>query len=180
MVVGGAAALLSSWLLSGSQWFPREDVPFWMELPDYRLPPLGELLRGTGQRLGAFLRKAGSLLLLASVAVWFAASFGWEQGGFGDLSSGALSGSLLAGVGIVSTLGVLCPGGLAGLSLTVPAALSFLLFNLLCAPCLAALAALRQEMASPRHFWFAVAYQTALAWLTAFGVYQVGTLLLRL
>ena len=59
-------------------------------------------------------------------------------------------------------------------------ALSFLLFNLLCAPCLAALAALRQEMASPRHFWFAVAYQTALAWLTAFGVYQVGTLLLRL
>ena len=181
-----------------------------MELPDYRLPPLGELLRGTGQRLGAFLRKAGSLLLLASVAVWFAASFGWEQGGFGDLSSGALSGSLLAGVGrylaplfaplgwgdwrlvvaacsgllakesIVSTLGVLCPGGLAGLSLTVPAALSFLLFNLLCAPCLAALAALRQEMASPRHFWFAVAYQTALAWLTAFGVYQVGTLLLRL
>ena len=185
-------------------------MPFWMELPDYRLPPLGELLRGTGQRLGAFLRKAGSLLLLASVAVWFAASFGWEQGGFGELSSGALSGSLLAGVGrylaplfaplgwgdwrlvvaacsgllakesIVSTLGVLCPGGLAGLSLTVPAALSFLLFNLLCAPCLAALAALRQEMASPRHFWFAVAYQTALAWLTAFGVYQVGTLLLRL
>lgn len=144
------------------------------------------------------------------MAVWFAASFGWEQGGFGDLSGGALSGSLLAGVGrylaplfaplgwgdwrlvvaacsgllakesIVSTLGVLCPGGLAGLSLTVPAALSFLLFNLLCAPCLAALAALRQEMASPRHFWFAVAYQTALAWLTAFGVYQVGTLLLRL
>ena len=209
-LVGVAAALLSSWLLSGSPWFPREDVPFWMELPDYRLPPLGELLRGTGQRLGAFLRKAGSLLLLASVAVWFAASFGWEQGGFGELSSGALSGSLLAGVGrylaplfaplgwgdwrlvvaacsgllakesIVSTLGVLCPGGLAGLSLTVPAALSFLLFNLLCAPCLAALAALRQEMASPRHFWFAVAYQTALAWLTAFGVYQVGTLLLRL
>ena len=113
------------------------------------------------------------------MAVWFAASFGWEQGGFGELSSGALSGSLLAGVGrylaplfaplgwgdwrlvvaacsgllakesIVSTLGVLCPGGLAGLSLTVPAALSFLLFNLLCAPCLAALAALRQEMASP-------------------------------
>ena len=209
-LVGVAAALLSSWLLSGSPWFPREDVPFWMELPDYRLPPLGELLRGTGQRLGAFLRKAGSLLLLASVAVWFAASFGWEQGGFGELSSGALSGSLLAGVGrylaplfaplgwgdwrlvvaacsgllakesIVSTLGVLCPGGLAGLSLTVPAALSFLLFNLLCAPCLAALAALRQEMAPPRHFWFAVAYQTALAWLTAFGVYQVGTLLLRL
>ena len=98
-LVGVAAALLSSWLLSGSPWFPREDVPFWMELPDYRLPPLGELLRGTGQRLGAFLRKAGSLLLLASVAVWFAASFGWEQGGFGDLSGGALSGSLLAGVG---------------------------------------------------------------------------------
>ncbi len=77
-------------------------------------------------------------------------------------------------------LGGSLPRGLAGLSLTVPAALSFLLFNLLCAPCLAALAALRQEMASPRHFWFAVAYQTALAWLTAFGVYQVGTLLLRL
>ena len=82
---------------------------------------------------------------------------------------------VLAKESIVSTLGVLCPGGLAGLSLTVPAALSFLLFNLLCAPCLAALAALRQEMASPRHFWFAVAYQTALAWLTAFGVYQVGS-----
>ncbi|MFR1233267.1 MAG: hypothetical protein ACLSCQ_06910 [Evtepia gabavorous] len=93
-----AAALLSSWLLSGSPWFPREDVPFWMELPDYRLPPLGELLRGLASGWGPFA-KGGSLLLLASVAVWFAASFGWEQGGFGELSSGALSGSLLAGVG---------------------------------------------------------------------------------
>lgn len=182
-LVGVAAALLSSWLLSGSPWFPREDVPFWMELPDYRLPPLGELLRGTGQRLGAFLRKAGSLLLLASVAVWFAASFGWEQGGFGDLSGGALSGSLLAGVGrylaplfaplgwgdwrlvvaacsgllakesIVSTLGVLCPlGDWPGCPSRCLRPCRFCCSISSAPPAWAALAALRQEMASPRHF----------------------------
>ncbi len=91
----------------------------------------------------------------------------------------ALSG-LLAKESIVSTLAVLCPGGLPAPLVTPASALSFLLFNLLCAPCLAALSALRQELASPRHFRLAVAYQTTLAWLTAFGIYQVGSLLGRL
>ncbi len=209
-LIGGSAALFSGWLLSGSQWFPKEDLPFLMELPDYRLPSLRDLLRGTGQRLGEFLKKAASLLLLASVAVWFAANFGWGQGGFCYLAGRHLECSLLSAVGeglvpffrplgwgdwqltvsalsgllakesIVSTLAVLCPGGLPAALLTPAAGLSFLLFNLLCPPCLAALAALRQEMTSPRHFRVAVVYQTALAWLTAFGVYQVGSLLTRL
>lgn len=206
-LIGAAAALFSGWLLSGSRWFPKEDLPFLLELPDYRLPRWGELLRGTGRRLGEFVKKAASLLVLASVAVWFAASFGWSQDGFCYLAGSGLECSLLAWVGevlapffaplgwgdwrlavaalsgllakesIVSTLAVLCPGGLPAPLVTPASALSFLLFNLLCAPCLAALSALRQELASPRHFRLAVAYQTALAWLTAFGVYQVGSLL---
>ncbi len=206
-LAGVGAVLLTGWLFGGSRWFPPGDTPFLLELPDYCLPRLGDLLRGTGQRVGEFLRKAGSLLLLASAAVWFAASFGWSQGAFRYLDGGDLERSLLAGMGalleplfsplgwgdwravmaalmgllakesIVGTLAVLCPGGLPGCLLGPAAALSFLLFNLLCAPCLAALGAIRQEMASPRHFWLTVGWQTALAWFVALGVYQVGCLL---
>lgn len=87
---------------------------------------------------------------------------------------------LLAKESIVGTLAVLCPGGLPG-CLQVPAgALSFLLFNLLCAPCLAAMGAIRQEMASRRYFWLAVGWQTVLAWFVSLGVYQVGSLLGRI
>lgn len=209
-LAGVGAILLTGWLFDGSRWFPPGDTPFLLELPDYCLPSLGDLARGTGQRVGEFLRKAGSLLLLASVAVWFAASFGWSQGAFRYLAGGNLECSLLAGAGelleplfaplgwgdwravvaaltgllakesIVSSLAVLCPGGLPECLMVPAAALSFLLFNLLCAPCLAALGAIRQEMASPRHFWLTVGYQTALAWFVGLGVYQVGTLLPRL
>ena len=206
-LAGVGAILLTGWLFGGSRWFPPGDTPFLLELPDYRLPALGDLVRGTGRRVGEFLRKAGSLLVLASAAVWFAASFGWSQGAFRYLAGGNLECSLLAGVGelleplfaplgwgdwravvaaltgllakesIVGTLAVLCPGGLPECLMGPAAALSFLLFNLLCAPCLAALGAIRQEMASPRHFWLTVGWQTGLAWFVALGVYQVGSLL---
>lgn len=206
-LAGVGAILLTGWLFGGSRWFPPGDTPFLLELPDYRLPGLGDLVRGTGRRVGEFLRKAGSLLVLASAAVWFAASFGWSQGAFRYLAGGNLECSLLAGVGelleplfaplgwgdwravvaaltgllakesIVGTLAVLCTGGLPECLLVPAAALSFLLFNLLCAPCLAALGAIRQEMASPRHFWLTVGWQTGLAWFVALGVYQVGSLL---
>lgn len=205
-LAGVGAILFTGWLFGGSRWFPPGDTPFLLELPDYRLPGLGDLARGTGRRVGEFLRKAGSLLLLASVVVWFAASFGWSQGAFRYLAGGNLECSLLAGVGglleplfaplgwgdwravvaaltgllakesIVGTLAVLCPGGLPECLLVPAAALSFLLFNLLCAPCLAALGAIRQEMASSRHFWLTVLWQTGLAWFVALGVYQVGSL----
>ena len=206
-LAGVGAILLTGWLFGGSRWFPPGDTPVLLELPDYRLPALGDLVRGTGRRVGEFLRKAGSLLLLASAAGWFAASFGWSQGAFRYLAGGNLECSLLAGVGelleplfaplgwgdwravvaaltgllakesIVGTLAVLCPGGLPECLMVPAAALSFLLFNLLCAPCLAALGAIRQEMASPRHFWLTVGWQTGLAWFVALGVYQVGSLL---
>lgn len=206
-LAGVGAIFLTGWLFGGSRWFPPGDTPFLLELPDYRLPGLGDLVRGTGRRVGEFLRKAGSLLVLASAAVWFAASFGWSQGAFRYLAGGNLECSLLAGVGelleplfaplgwgdwravvaaltgllakesIVGTLAVLCPGGLPECLLVPAAALSFLLFNLLCAPCLATLGAIRQEMASPRHFWLTVGWQTGLAWFVALGVYQVGSLL---
>lgn len=206
-LAGVGAILLTGWLFGGSRWFPPGDTPFLLELPEYRLPGLGDLVRGTGRRVGEFLRKAGSLLLLASAAVWFAASFGWSQGAFRYLAGGNLESSLLAGVGelleplfaplgwgdwravvatltgllakesIVGTLAVLCPGSLPECLMVPAAALSFLLFNLLCAPCLAALGAIRQEMASPRHFWLTVGWQTGLAWFVALGVYQVGSLL---
>ncbi len=206
-LAGVGAILLTGWLFWGSRWFPPGDTPFLLELPDYRLPALGDLVRGTGRRVEEFLRKAGSLLVLASAAVWFAASFGWSQGAFRYLAGGNLECSLLAGVGelleplfaplgwgdwravvaaitgllakesIVGTLAVLCSGGLPECLMVPAAALSFLLFNLLCAPCLAALGAIRQEMASPRHFWLTVGWQTGLAWFVALGVYQVGSLL---
>lgn len=209
-LAGVGAALFSGWFLAGTRYFPREDVPFLMELPAYRLPRAGDLLRGVGRRLGEFLRKAGSLLLLASMAVWLAASFGWSQGQFCYLAGGNLECSLLAGLGqwiaplfaplgwgdwrpavaalmgllakesIVGTLAVLCPGGLPGCLLVPAGALSFLLFNLLCAPCLAAMGAIRQEMASRRYFWLAVGWQTVLAWFVSLGVYQVGSLLGRI
>lgn len=208
-LAGAGAALFSGWLLAGSRWFPKEDLPFLLELPDYRLPRPADLLRGSGRRLGEFLKKAGSLLLLASVALWFAANFGWGTEGFGYLAGTELEASLLAGLGglfaplfaplgwgdwraavaclsgllakesIVSALAVLSPGGLPAALLAPPAALSFLLFNLLCAPCLAALAALGQTVASRGHFWLAAAYQTGFAWVVSLGVYQVGTLAAR-
>lgn len=202
-LAGVGAILLTGWLFAGSRWFPAGDTPFLLELPEYRLPGLGDLARGTIRRVGEFLGKAGSLLVLASAAVWFAASFGWSHGTFGYLTGGDLSGSLLAGAGallaplfaplgwgdwravvasltgllakesIVGTLAVLCPGGLPDCLMDPAAALSFLLFNLLCAPCLAALGAIRQEMDSPRHFRLTVLWQTALAWFVALGVYNL-------
>lgn len=205
--VGLAAALFSSWLLSGTRRFPKEDVPFLLELPDYRLPPSSALWGRTWERLGEFLKKAGTLLVLASAAVWCAASFGWTGTGFAYLSSGALEDSLLAGAGsalaplfslagwgdwravvaclsgllakesIVGTLAILgCPAALY----TPAAALSFLLFNLLCPPCLAALAARRQELRQGRLFLFTLGYQTAFAFLCSVGLYQGAGLLARL
>ena len=155
------------------------------------------------------MKKAGSLLLLASVAVWFAAGFGWSGGSFHYLAGEDPSRSLLAALGtwlaplfrplgwgewqpvvaalmgelakesIVGTLAVLCPQGLPLCLLDPAGGLSFLLFNLLCAPCLAALSAIRQELDSLRHFLLAVLWQTGLAWFTGLTVYQVGTLLGR-
>lgn len=205
-LAGVGAVLLTGWLLSGTKGFPKGEGAFLMELPDYRLPGLEELLRGAFGRVLEFLKKAASLVLLASVAVWFAASFGWQEGAFGFLAGGALENSLLAALGkqiapffaplgwgdwpsavaavtgllakesIVSTLAVLCPGGLPEMLLVPPAALSFLLFNLLCAPCLAAMSAIRQEMGSGRDFLFAILYQTGFAWFAALAVYQIGVL----
>lgn len=205
--VGLAAALFSSWLLSGTRAFPKEDVPFLLELPDYRLPPSSALWGRTWERLGEFLKKAGTLLVLSSAAVWCAASFGWTGAGFVYLPSGALEHSLLADLGsalaplfslagwgdwravvacltgllakesIVGTLAILgCPGALY----TPAAALSFLLFNLLCPPCLAALAARLQELRRGRLFLFTLVYQTAFAYLFAVGLYQGAGLLARL
>lgn len=205
--VGLAAALFSSWLLSGTRRFPKEDIPFLLELPDYRLPPSSALWGRTWERLGEFLKKAGTLLVLASAAVWCAASFGWTGTGFAYLSSGALEDSLLAGLGsalaplfslagwgdwravvaclsgllakesIVGTLAILgCPAALY----EPAAALSFLLFNLLCPPCLAALAARCQELRQGRLFLFTLGYQTVFAFLCSVGLYQGAGLLERL
>ncbi len=209
-LAGIAAILLTGTLLGGTRWFPQGDTPFLLELPPYRLPNLRDLVQGTVRRLGEFLKKAGSLLLLASVAVWFAAGFGWSGGSFHYLAGEDPSRSLLAALGtwlaplfrplgwgewqpvvaalmgelakesIVGTLAVLCPQGLPPCLLDPAGGLSFLLFNLLCAPCLAALSAIRQELDSLRHFLLAVCWQTGLAWFTGLTVYQVGTLLIRI
>jgi len=206
-LLGLAAVLFTAWLLHGTPLFPREEVPFLLELPPLRLPTLENLWAGTGERLMEFLKKAGSLLVLASAAVWAAASFGFGPDGFAYLGPEGLEHSLLAALGrglwplfalggwgdwrsvvaalsgllakesVVGTLAILGTPAALG---HPAAALSFLLFNLFCPPCAAACGAMRQELGSGRAFVLALGYQTLFALLLSAGVYQGGALLGRL
>ena len=180
------------------------DSPFVLELPQYRLPPLKNIAREVWSRTAAFLKKAGSVILLSALLVWFLAAFTW-QGGRLALAEN-LSGGLLAqlsrslmwffvplGLGqwqavaatvtafiakenAVSTLGILCPGGIPAY-FSPASAVSFLLFNLLCAPCVAAVSALRRELGSIKRTLLAVAFQCAFAYAAALAAALVGRLL---
>lgn len=209
--MGIAAVLLSGLLLKKTRLFAGGETPFVMELPLYHLPLLRNVLRSTWERTYSFIKKAGTIILLASLVIWFTSRFGWVDGQFVMLAEDALSysvlarlGSLLAWLfaplgfgtwqattatllgllakeGVVSTMSVLygvADGGYAALqaAFTPAAAYAFLTFNLLCAPCFAAMAAIRQEMKSNAWFCFALAYQTAFAYLAALLLYQLGRL----
>ncbi|MCL1952971.1 MAG: ferrous iron transporter B [Oscillospiraceae bacterium] len=199
---GFGAIILSAFLMNRGK--RRSGGGFVLELPDYRLPRLSNLLRSVWSRTFSFLKKAGSVILLSAMAVWFLSSVKWEGGRFSFaecLSNGLLAGfgralaplfrplgfgqwqavvatltAFIAKENAVSTLGILYNGNIAN-GFTPISALSFLIFNLLCAPCVAAVSALRRELGSITRTLAAVAYQCALAYAVSFLVYTVGNMI---
>ncbi len=212
--VGIAAIICSGIILKKTSMFAGDPAPFVMELPAYHMPTVGSVLRSMWERGWSFIKKAGTVILLSTIFVWFTSSFGFVDGHFGmveDLSDGLLAnlGSLLAGIfiplgwgdwkmtvaaitglvakeNVVGTLGILFGfaevaedgeeiwGALAG-SYTTVEAYSFLVFNLLCAPCFAAIGAIKREMNNAKWTWSAIGYQTVLAYVVSLCVYQIGT-----
>lgn len=214
--VGIAAIICSGIILKKTKMFAGDPAPFVMELPAYHLPTVGNVLRSTWERGWSFIKKAGTIILLSTIFVWFAQGFGFEGGHFGMVED--MENSLLAAIGsaiawiftplgwgnwksavaaitglvakenVVGTFGILYGfgevaedgveiwGALAG-AMTQIAAYSFLVFNLLCAPCFAAMGAIKREMNNAKWFWFAIGYQTLLAYVVSLCVYQLGTLL---
>lgn len=214
--VGVTAIVCSGIILKKTKMFAGEPAPFVMELPAYHLPTVSNVLRSMWERGWSFIKKAGTIILLSTIVLWFLMSFGWVDGSFGMLEAEQLDTSILASIGsiiapiftplgwgdwkmavaavtgliakenVVGTFGVLFGfaevaedgaeiwGQLAG-SMTGVAAYSFLIFNLLCAPCFAAIGAIKREMNSAKWTWFAIGYQTLLAYAVSLCVYQIGT-----
>ena len=215
--VGIAAIICSGIILKKTRMFAGDPAPFVMELPAYHMPTVGNVLRSMWERGWAFIKKAGTIILLSTIVVWFTTYFGWVDGQFRMLEDMEIDHSILAMIGnafawifiplgwgdwksavaaitglvakenVVGTFGILFGfaevaedgaeywGTLAG-SMTAVAAYSFLLFNLLCAPCFAAMGAIKREMNNAKWFWFAIGYQTGLAYVVSLCVYQLGTL----
>lgn len=215
--VGIAAIICSGIILKKTKMFSGDPAPFVMELPAYHWPTAGSLFRSMWERGWSFIKKAGTIILLSTIVLWFLMRFGWVDGAFGMLEAEQLDKSILAALGgviapvfaplgwgdwkmavaavtgliakenVVGTFGILFGfaeiaedgaeiwGQLAG-SMTAVAAYSFLVFNLLCAPCFAAMGAIRREMNHAKWFWFAIGYQTLLAYVVSLCVYQIGTL----
>lgn len=197
-----AAVMLSALILNKTPLFSHSDSPFLMELPQYHLPTPENLFRHVWTRIKSFIVKAGTVIFLACVAIWFLSSFSFQNGfapaiqedsilagigrfispvfaplGFGEwqFTLATLTG-IIAKENAVGTLAVLFGAGVSIADvLTIPSALSFMLFNLFCAPCVAAIAAVKKEMRSWRWMFFSVAYQTAFAYLIAFIVYHAGS-----
>ena len=220
--VGVAASNCSGIILKKTKMFAGDPAPFVMELPAYHWPTVGNVLRSVWERGWSFIKKAGTIILLSTIILWFLMSFGWTDGGFGMLEAEQLNDSILAKIGsaiawifiplgwtqagegwkmavaavsgliakenVVATFGLLFGfsevaedgaeiwGSLAQV-MTPIAAYGFLVFNLLCAPCFAAMGAIKREMNNAKWFWFAVGYQCGLAYIVSLCIYQIGTLL---
>ena len=206
--IGVAAVIISGIILKKFRAFAGEPAPFVMELPSYHAPSATNVLRATWERGWSFIKRAGTIILLSTIILWFFNGFGFEDGVFGMVSDGELS--LLASVGrtvawifaplgfgtwqatvatvtgliakeeVVSTFGVLYPGNLTmniqG-AYTVITAYSFMIFNLLCAPCFAAMGAIKREMNSAKWTWAAIGYMCGFAYVVSLIVYQLGGLL---
>ena len=207
--IGMAAIIVSGVMLKKTRHFAGDPAPFVMELPAYHLPTLKNVLRSTWERGWSFIKKAGTIILLSTIVVWFTSFFGWVDGSFGMLAEDEMEHSILAYVGkgiawlfaplgwgnwkaavasvtglvakenIVGTMGVLY-GDWAAIaeSFAVPqiAGFSFLVFNLLCAPCFAAIGAIRREMNNAGWTWFAIGYQCGFAYAIALMINQFGNL----
>ena len=218
--VGIAAIICSGIILKKTKMFAGDPAPFVMELPAYHWPTVGNVLRSVWERAWSFIKKAGTIILLSTIVLWFLMGFGWEGGSFGMVEE--LNNSILAKIGsaiawifaplgwtnagegwkmavaavtgliakenVVATFGMLFGfaevaedgaeiwGNLAAV-MTPVAAYGFLVFNLLCAPCFAAMGAIKREMNNAKWFWFAIGYQCGLAYVVALCIYQIGTLL---
>ena len=224
--VGIAAIICSGIILKKTKMFAGDPAPFVMELPAYHMPTVGNVLRSMWERGWSFIKKAGTIITLSTIVVWFLLNFGWTDAGFGMLNFDGLEGAameaaqaecILAKIGnliswiftplgwgdwkmtvaaitglvakenVVGTFGQLFGfaevaedgqeiwGTLAN-SMSQIAAYSFLVFNLLCAPCFAAMGAIKREMNNAKWFWFAIGYQCLLAYLVALCIFQFGTL----
>ena len=208
--IGMAAIIISGIMLKKTRMFSGEPAPFVMELPAYHWPTLGNVLRSMWERGWSFIKKAGTIILLSTIFVWFTTYFGWAEDGFRMLSEEEINYSILAKIGgaiawlfaplgwgnwqavvasitglvakenIVGTLGILYGGGDGSVYQNIAAAFngisgySFLVFNLLCAPCFAAIGAIKREMNSQKWTWFAIGYQCGFAYLVALMIYQFG------
>ena len=217
--VGIAAIICSGIILKKTKMFSGEPAPFVMELPAYHMPTVGSVLRSMWERGWSFIKKAGTIILLSTILVWFTSYFGWVDGQFRMLETMELDHSILAGIGnvfawifnplgwgdwrsavaaitglvakenVVGTFGILYGmeevaedgmeiwGSLAA-AMGAVAAYSFLVFNLLCAPCFAAMGAIKREMNNTRWFLFAIGYQCLLAYVVSLCIYQIGSLIL--
>ena len=210
--IGMAAIVISGIMLKKTKMFSGEPAPFVMELPAYHWPTLGNVLRSMWERGWSFIKKAGTIILLSTIFVWFTSYFGWVDGTFQMLSDDQIDCSILAAIGgaidwifaplgwgnwqavvasitglvakenIVGTLGVLYGGGDGSVydamaaAFTGITAYSFLVFNLLCAPCFAAIGAIKREMNSRKWTWFAIGYQCVFAYVIALMINQFGNL----
>ena len=208
--VGMAAIIISGIMLKKTKMFAGDPAPVVMELPAYHWPTLGNVLRSMWERGWSFIKKAGTIILLSTIAVWFTTYFGWAEDGFRMLSEEEIDCSILAHIGsliawifaplgwgnwkaavasitglvakenIVGTLGILYGGGdetvyqALGAVFTQISGYSFLVFNLLCAPCFAAIGAIKREMNNAKWTWFAIGYQCGFAYLCALMVNQFG------
>lgn len=208
--LGIAAILCSGIILKKTRFFAGDPAPFVMELPAYHLPTIGSVLRSMWERAWSFIKKAGTIILLATILIWFISGYGFVDGVFGavedqnDSLLAALGGAicwifnplgwgdwqaasatvtgLIAKENVISTFGILYAGD-AGwyanvqAAFTPVAAYSFLAFNLLCAPCFAAMGAIKREMNNTKWFWAAIGYQCGLAWCVGCVIYQIGGLI---
>ncbi len=205
--VGIAAIVISGIMLKKTKMFAGDPAPFVMELPAYHWPTVGGVLRSTWERGWSFIKKAGTIILLSTIFIWFATYFGFTEDGFRMLAEDEIDRSILAAIGgaiawifaplgwgnwqatvasitgliakenIVGTMGILYPGKWAEIAanFSLVAGYSFLVFNLLCAPCFAAIGAIGREMNSAKWTLFAVGYQCVFAYLVAMMIYQFGS-----
>jgi len=185
--IGIAAILCSGLILKKTKMFAGNVAPFVMELPDYHMPTAKSILLNTWERVWSFIKRAGTIILLATIFIWFGSYFGFLSKignviapifaplGWGNWQAAvAVITGLLAKENIVGTLSVLY--GVDGLAenFTALSAYSFLVFNLLCAPCFAAMGAIRREMNNAKWFWGAIGYQCGLAYIVSLCIYQIG------
>ena len=216
--IGIAAIICSGIILKKTKMFAGDPAPFVMELPAYHMPTIGALLRSMWERGWSFIKKAGTIITLSTIVIWFLSYFGWADGSFGMLTEEQMEYSILAKVGkaiawifapqgwgnwqatvasitglvakenIVGTMGILYGGGdgtvyqnmfnafVSSNGAVAAVGMSFMIFNLLCAPCFAAMGAIKREMNNTKWFWFAIGYQCGLAYIVSLVVYRLAGL----